>query len=156
MTTFSTQSRMIFHRACGNDSYVDLCFSVCPSILPFICMTCYDFDAFLYMVFDFFVWYFTHGISETWIPPVFIFSWLWPQLYYLFHVFSIVNIYKTLNKLFKIAFCNLPLHVSRMKATEKYHRTYPVSQNMRIHFPRRIKGPWLVFSFVVVVVCCCF
>lgn len=53
MTTFSTQSRMIFHRACGNDSYVDICFLVCPSILPFICMTCYDFDAFLYMVFDF-------------------------------------------------------------------------------------------------------
>lgn len=78
----------------------------------------------MYTVFHF-LWYFPHGISETWIPLVFIFSWLWPQLYYLFRVFSIVNIYKTLNKLFNIAFHNLCLHASRMRGTEKSQSDSP-------------------------------
>lgn len=49
---------------------------------------------------------------------MFIFTWLWPQLYYLFCVFSVVNIYKTLNKLSEIAFCNLSLCASRMRVTK--------------------------------------
>lgn len=49
-----------------------LCFLVCPSILPYICIICYNFEAFLYTIFHF-LWYFTHDMSETRIPLVFIF-----------------------------------------------------------------------------------
>lgn len=107
-----------------------------------------------FILFIYFFWcYFTRDISETWIPLVFIFSWFWPPLYYLFHVFSMVNIYKTLNKLFKIAFHNLPLHALRMRGTERRGIViHPVSQSMRIHCHKRIKGPWfsgLLLSFFI-------
>lgn len=74
---------------------------------------------------------------------MFIFNCLWPQLYYLFRVFSIVNIYKTLNKLFKISFDNFPLYVQGWDEQRRVIVTYPVSESMWIHF--QIKGPWLVF-----------
>lgn len=121
-------------------------FLVCPTILPYICIICYNFEVFLYTIFHF-LWYFTHGISETQIPLVFIFSWLWPQLYYLFHVFSIVNIYKTLNKLFKIAFYNLPFHASKMRGTEKSHSDLPCVTECMNSLSKEDQGPLVSSSF---------
>lgn len=37
----------------GANSYVALCFSVCPGILPYIYITCYNFEAFLCILFHF-------------------------------------------------------------------------------------------------------
>ena len=38
--------RWYFHWACGANSYMALCFSICPSFLPYICITCYNFEVF--------------------------------------------------------------------------------------------------------------
>lgn len=119
-----------FHLACGTNSYVALWFFSCPHVPPYICIISYRFDAFLYITLHFiclFFWCsFTRDISETWIPLVFIFSWFWPPLYYLFHVFSMVNIYKTLSKLFKIAFHNFPLPcIKDERNREKRHSDSP-------------------------------
>ena len=99
-----------------------------------------------------FLWYFTHGISETWVLPVFIFSWLWPQLYYLFRVFSVVNIYKTLNKLFRIAFHNLPIHVSMCQGwgTEKSHSNLScVTDHVNSLFIGESRSPGWFAGFVL-------
>lgn len=129
----------------------DSCFFSLSLYLPYICITCYSFEAILYTVLNFLL-YFTHGISETWILLVFIFSWLWPQLYYLFHVFSIVNIYKTLNKLFKIAFHNLPLYASGWDVQRRVVVTYPVSQSIYSLLNNRGSlRESLVFSFCIFV-----
>lgn len=82
---------------------------------------------------------------------MFIFTLLWPQLYYLFCVFSVVNIYKTLNKLSEIAFYILSLCASRMRVTKgrgtvSHHDTVCVCVGL---LPRTVKGPGfqVYFSF---------
>lgn len=78
---------------------------------------------------------------------MFILTWLWPQLYCLFCVFSIVNIYKTLNKLSEIAFYNLPLHASRMRVTKRRGRvSHHVTVCVWIHFLGQSGS--LVFRFI--------
>lgn len=81
---------------------------------------------------------------------MFIFTWLWPQLYYLFCVFSVVNIYKTLNKLSEIAFYNLSLWASRMSVTKgrgtvSHHVTVCLCVGL---LPRKVKDTWFSGLFL--------
>lgn len=79
---------------------------------------------------------------------MFIFTWLWPQLYYLFCVFSIVNIYKTLNKLSEIAFYNLPLPVHQgWELLREEAQCITMSQCLD-SLPRTDKGPWFSDLFL--------
>lgn len=75
------------------------------------------------------------------------FCWLWLPLYYLFHVFSIVNIFKILNKLFKIAFYNFPLHASKMRGTLKSHSDSPCVTEYRNSLSNEDQGPWFPVLF---------
>lgn len=144
------QSWKLFYWAsgwCSSDvvSCLSLVLRSCLTFMP--CHATYPFKAFLFQISFIVIFFMWH--LRTWIPLVFIFTWLWPQLYYLFCVFSIVNIYKTLSKLSKIAFYNLPLYASRIRVTKRRGLvTHPVSQSMWIHFHRRVKGPWFSGLFL--------
>lgn len=62
-------------------------------------------------------------------------------------MFSIVNIYKTLNKLFKIAFYNLLLHASKMRGTLKSHSDLPCVTEYRSSLSNEDQEPLVSSSF---------
>lgn len=62
-------------------------------------------------------------------------------------MFSIVNIFKILNKLFKIAFYNFPLHASKMRGTLKSHSDSPCVTEYRNSLSNEDQGPWFPVLF---------
>lgn len=120
----------------------------CPSVLPNVCITYCNWSIFIPLIFDNI---FPVAFNKLEFPLRFLFfflTWLWPQHYCLFCMFSIVNIYKTLSKLSEIAFYNLPFCESRMRVTKRRDTASHLLRMLVYLLGGRVKGLWFSGLFL--------